>query len=186
MLPHRPRQPSRWHTGADVIPGVNTMAQHFLTPVVVLARGAYARRLSAETDRGTHARSAHAAAESQVADALADLDVDGSEITSVLRAVYEMERADRRGVRLSATRALDIAFTAGREDDLASTSSVGHEPSTIYRRGEDGERYEQVIGRAFSARTPIMRRACPHGVYQSGWSRTQVLSAARRAGRVLP
>jgi hypothetical protein len=162
------------------------MAQHFLTPVVILSRIAYSRRLSAETDRGVHPATAHGAAEQQVADALTGLDVSGGEIASVLRAVYEMERADRRGVRLSATRALDIAFFASREDDLAERSTVGCEPSTIYRRGEDGERVEQVIGRAFSARTPIMRRACPHGVYQPGWSRAQVISAARRAGRVLP
>ena len=184
--PHRPRQPSRWHNGADVLHGVETMAQHFLTPVVVLARIAYTRRLSAERERGTDRATAHSRAEQQVSDALTDLGVDGGEIGSILRAVYEMERADLRGIRLGANRALDIAFSATHADDLADPSTVGCEPSTIYRRGEDGERIAQTLGRAYSARTPIMRRACPHGVYQPGWSRDRVLLAARRAGRVLP
>lgn len=162
------------------------MVQHFLTPVVALARAAYTRQRSTEIDRGVAPATAHATAERSVSDALHGLDIDSSEIASILRAVYEMERADRRGVRLSATRALTIAFAVTREDDLAQPSTVGCEPSAIVRRGEDGERFEQVLARVFQARTPIMRRACPMGVYQPGWSRAQVLLAARRAGRVLP
>lgn len=162
------------------------MAQHFLTPVVILARGAYSRRLSVEIGRGAHPAAAHTASERQVTEALYGLDISDDEIASILRAVYEMDRADRRSVRLSANRALTVAFTSVREDDLAERSTVGCEPSTIYRRNEDGEVFEQVIARSYSARTQIMRRACPHGVYQSGWSRAQVLLAARRAGRVLP
>lgn len=162
------------------------MAQHFLTPLVIRARIAYTRRCATEIERGAHPLNAYAAAERQITEALDALDIDGGEIAAILRAVNEMERADRRGVRLPAGRALDIAFAFAREDDLAFTSSVGHEPATIYRRGEDGERVEQTLGRAYSARTPIMRRACPHGVYQPGWSRAQVLLAARCAGRVLP
>lgn len=159
------------------------MAQHFLTPVAILVRIAYTRRLDMELDRGANRYTAHAAAKGQVSDALSALDVDSTEITTVLRAVYEMNRAERAGHNLSANRAISIAIYAAREDDLAHPSTVGLEPSTIYLRDEG---FEVVLKNGYSARTPIMRRACPHGVYQPGWSRAQVLLAARRAGRVLP
>lgn len=185
--PLRPRQPTRWHTGADALHGVNTMAQHFLTPILALSYAAYDRRRSMEMERrGLPVWEARREAEVQIVHGLAGLDVDGGDVAAILRAIYEIDRAARRGIHLGANRALDIAFAATREDDLASTSSVGHEPATIYRRGEDGERVEQVLGRAYSARTPIMRRACPHGAYQPGWSRERVLNTAGRAGRVLP
>jgi len=161
------------------------MAQHFLTPVAILVRIAYTRRMDMELDRGVHHYAAHAAAKGQVSDALSALDVDSTEIATVLRAVYEMNRAERAGCNLSANRAISIAIYAAREDDLAHPSTVGLE-STIYRRDEDGVSYEVVLKNGYSARTPIMRRACPHGAYQPGWSRAQVLLAARRAGRVLP
>lgn len=162
------------------------MAQHFLTPVAILVRIAYTRRLDMELDRGAHRYTAHAAAKGQVSDALSALDVDSTEIATIMRAVYEMNRAERSGRNLSANRAISIAIYAAREDDLAHPSTVGLDPSTIYRRDEDGEGFEVVLKNGYSARTPIMRRACPHGVYQPGWSRAQVLLAARRAGRVLP
>lgn len=165
---------------------------HFLAPIVALARAAYARRYAQEIGRGADPRAAHERAAQQVSDALSALDIDGSEISAILRAVYEMERADRRGVRLGVNRALTIAFSAVREDALSSPSSVGFSPVEIYRRGElseNGEVGPSQIERlpvGFAARTPIMRRACPTGAYQSGWSRGRVLAEAARAGRVLP
>ena len=163
------------------------MAQHFLTPILALSYAAYDRRRLMEMERrGLPVWEARREAEVQIVHGLDGLDVDSGDVAAILRAIYEIDRAARSGIHLGANRALDIAFAAAREDDLASTSSVGHEPTTIYRRGGDGERVEQTLGRAYSARTPIMRSACPHGVYQPGWSRAQVLLAARRAGQVLP
>ena len=163
------------------------MSQHFLTPFV--AQFAYA--LSVREGQGQTIEQAAAA----IASGMEAFCMDYTEIGIARRAAMEIRRADRRGVRLPAGRALTSAQAAHREDPLsrpACFATVGYgtgrsEPSELYQRTGKPRSVLTRLPDVFQARTRGMRQGHPvQGAWQPGWSRARVMTEARIAARRLP